>query len=547
MGKRRFNTEWLEKIDLNGHMVKVWCIKKDEHTATCTLCHKDINVEHMGSGALKQHVKKQIHKGFTSQFTKSRAGETTESCRKETKEQCTKSSAGETESCGKETKNVEETKSQQKLMQDFFVKSGQKKSDTETMQAKVMDVGQGTSSQQDQTWTLKQMAVKAEIIAMLHFAAHNVSFGSAKNLPLCYQQQFPDSVIAKQVSIGPTKMSYMVSYGLGPYFRQMIIRDIIEGHSYYTLHFDETLSAQTKRHMDLLVHYWSERDNAVKVKYLTSMMFGHATADLVVKEMLQTFEQLTLPLSLMLSLGMDGPNVNKSILSKLNTVKKDKGWKQLVSCPTSCLIHVCHNSFRKGLLKYGFNAEKLCINLFYFFNKTSARQKDLFDIEQSLGLEKLVLQHHVQSRWLSLVPALQHLLHIKDALKKLLLEELPKQDKKIKENEKYLDVKKGLESKEVAVEIKFLIAVKPLFDEFITKFQKEEPMIHLLYPNCEKLLKGVMGRLLKSRAYTDKKGATLKQVDVEKVELQLNIEQFKSMQGMYWNFFCHSFLDLDLI
>ena len=148
---------------------------------------------------------------------------------------------------------------------------------------------------------------------------------------------------------------------------------------------------------------------------------------------------------------------------------------------------------------------------------------------------------------LSLVPALQCLVHIKDALKKLLIEELPKQYMKIKENEKYLDVKKGLESKEIAVEMEFLIAVKPLCDKFITKFQKEEPMIHLLYPYCENLLKGVMGRLLKSRAYTDKKGATLKQVDVEKVELQLNIKQFKSMQGMYWKFFCHSFLDLDLI
>ena len=132
-------------------------------------------------------------------------------------------------------------------------------------------------------------------------------------------------------------------------------------------------------------------------------MFGHATADLVVKEMLQTFEQLILPLSLMLSLGMDCPNVNKSIPSKLNAVKKDKGWKQLVSSPTSCLIHVCHNSFRKRLLKYGFNVEKLFINLFYFFNKTSARPKNLIDIEHSLGLEELVLQHHVQSRWLSLV------------------------------------------------------------------------------------------------------------------------------------------------
>ena len=81
------------------------------------------------------------------------------------------------------------------------------------------------------------------------------------------------------------------------------------------------------------------------------MMFGHGTADLVVKEMFQTFDQLTLPLLLMLSLGIVGPNVNKSILNKLNTVKKEKGWKQLVSCQTSCLIHVCHNIFGKGLLK----------------------------------------------------------------------------------------------------------------------------------------------------------------------------------------------------
>ena len=48
--------------------------------------------------------------------------------------------------------------------------------------------------------------------------------------------------------------------------------------------------------MDLLVHYWSEREHIVKVKYLTSIMFGHATASRVVEEMLQTLEELALPL-----------------------------------------------------------------------------------------------------------------------------------------------------------------------------------------------------------------------------------------------------------
>ena len=154
----------------------------------------------------------------------------------------------------------------------------------------------------------------------------------------------------------------------------------------------------------------------------------------------------------MLSLGMDGPNVNKSILSKFNSIKDVKGFKELISCPTSCLIHVCHNSFRKGLSKCGSNAEKLCISLFYFFSKSSCRHADLFEMEESLRLEELVLHHHVQSHWLSLVPALECLVQIKEALKKLLIEELPKQDKHIKDNEKHLDAKKGLESHEIAVE-----------------------------------------------------------------------------------------------
>ena len=129
---------------------------------------------------------------------------------------------------------------------------------------------------------------------------------------------------------------------------------------------------------------------------------------------------------------------------------------------------------------------------------------------------------------------MEHLVEIKDALKKLVIDELPKQDKNIRDNDKYLNVKRGLELKEIAVEIEFLITVKPLFDEFMTKFQMEKPMIHLLYPSCEKLLKTVMGRLLKSKAYTDK-GRALMEVDVDDCKLQLSTDQFKTMQGTLLN------------
>ena len=57
---------------------------------------------------------------------------------------------------------------------------------------------------------------------------------------------FPDAFIAKCVTIGSAKMSYLVSYGLGPYFNQMTIREMAEGHSYFTLHFHEIVAAQMK-------------------------------------------------------------------------------------------------------------------------------------------------------------------------------------------------------------------------------------------------------------------------------------------------------------
>ena len=89
----------------------------------------------------------------------------------------------------------------------------------------------------------------------------------------------------------------------------------------------------------------------------------------------------------------------------------------------------------------------------------------------------------------------------KSAHKNLLLEELPKNDKSIVNNEKYLAIKKALDLREI--EIEFHISIKPICDEFMAKFQMQEPMIHLLHPSCVKLLKVALGRLLKSNINID--------------------------------------------
>ena len=50
-------------------------------------------------------------------------------------------------------------------------------------------------------------------------------------------------------------MSYLISYRLGQDVSQINIREIVEDHSYLTLHFDETVTPKVKKQIDLLVYY----------------------------------------------------------------------------------------------------------------------------------------------------------------------------------------------------------------------------------------------------------------------------------------------------
>ena len=187
--------------------------------------------------------------------------------------------------------------------------------------------------------------------------------------------------------------------------------------------------------------------------------------------------------------------MNKLILGKLDE-KKEKGFKPLARCPVSCLIHVCHNSFSKGVKQYGDNAEELCMNLHYFFKNNLCRREDLFEIEETLDLEELVLLCHTRCRWLSLIPALQRLTKVKEAVKKL-INDIGRNDKNIGKNDKYLAIKRGLESKEVWVEIEFLLTIivavlpvglskkkhkkkMPLSEKKKYNFSKKKPLFNII-------------------------------------------------------------------
>ena len=174
-----------------------------------------------------------------------------------------------------------------------------------------------------------------------------------------------------------TKVSHVIGHGLGPYFLQKTVDDILNTPiTYITLHFDETTS-QIKKQLDILVRYYSDNHNEVRVRFFKAAVFGHAYAESVTNELCETLQQFSLPLKYLLSLSSDGPNVNKAIKTIINS-KLKANYQGELGDTGPCQLHVVHNSFRKEFEGYGSDVENLCIDLYYFFKLSPPRREDLF-------------------------------------------------------------------------------------------------------------------------------------------------------------------------
>ena len=380
------------------------------------------------------------------------------------------------------------------------------------------------SKDTESVMTLQDQIVKAETLWALKTASENFSFRVSDGVPELFQKMFPDSTTAKHMTMSRTKVSYMISHGLGPYFQQQTVDDIQRiPNTYYTLHFDETTNAQIKKQMDILVRYYSEVHGEVKVRFLKAVMFGHAFAKTVADEIWRTLQQSGLSSRFLLSLSSDGPNVNKSIKQNINNKLEEHFKRQLVDTG-SCQMHVAHNSFRKGIEAYGEAIENLCIDLFYFFKLSASRRENYLAIQQKLDLDEIVFLRHVESRWLSLLPAVER---VKSQLPALLeyFKKLPDTDKKIKSNERYKKIMVILTAPEMIVQLCFLKSIKPVFDRFLQMFQTEGPLIHVLHQAMLGLLKQVMSRYLKQSVVKEKSVNELLKLDSKNVDFQLKDDE----------------------
>ena len=72
-------------------------------------------------------------------------------------------------------------------------------------------------------YLIKEHVVRAEIIWALNGVMSHSSLRSNSNAAQIFQIMFPDSDIAKQFEMQKDKNSYVVTFGLGPYFQAQLV------------------------------------------------------------------------------------------------------------------------------------------------------------------------------------------------------------------------------------------------------------------------------------------------------------------------------------
>lgn len=349
---------------------------------------------------------------------------------------------------------------------------------------------------------------------MDHEERRNFSASSCYDLKATSQVMFGLSNALQNFSLGRTKITYLITEALAPYFKNEKRKEI--GNSYFTLLYDETTNAAGRKELHTAVRYWCESTNCVVTQHLETFFIGKARSDDLLKKLNEVMSNASLLSSNLLMLGSDGPNVNKAVLKKMDQELLKSRKKGLVNIET-CNIHTTHNAFRKSMKEFGENASDLLYFLHDFFNGWPGRWEDFCVVLEKHDLPLYHFLRHIPQRWLTIENAGNRALLLWEAIKYYFFEYIVKEkkDKTLTVSLAYRRIVNLLKRPTMKAEVMFVSSAK-IFTAITSVFQREEPLIHLLYPELKNLINILIGRSCKNTnlAYDEVfNGSNLLQLD----------------------------------
>ncbi|XP_063073162.1 uncharacterized protein LOC134463795 [Engraulis encrasicolus] len=345
--------------------------------------------------------------------------------------------------------------------------------------------------------------LQAEVLWCLDLASKHHSFNSNDGIAELFVKMFPDSQIAKSFALAKDKTGYMIKFGIAPYFKRQLV-EAINRAGPYVLMFDESLNQSSKK-KQLDIHIRFLEDGCVQSRYFGSQFLGHGRADDLLLHIKECIGQLNM--RQLLSVGMDGPNVNFKLLDLLQREYAELNGGAQVLVVGSCGLHTLHNAMKAGFTVW--QIEKFLRALHFLFHNVPARREDYTNTTGSTCFPLSFCGH----RWVENVPVAERALEVWPMVQAYVS---AAEEKKVQKpnTASYDTILAAREDPLLVPKLQFFISIARGFNPFLHKYQTDEPVLPFLAKDLTELLLSLLRRFIKRELLQDQTPLQLIKLDI---------------------------------
>ena len=164
----------------------------------------------------------------------------------------------------------------------------------------------------------------------------------------------------------------------------------------------------------------------------------------------------------------------------------------------SCPLHLIHNSFKIGINSTNWSIKEFLNNLVIWFRHSPSRREDYLKISKTISNDiGKFIPHFTITRWLEIGSILERIIEQWTNLDEYFLQYLPINRKVSIKKHRYISIKLYLEKKLTLIRLNFLVFLSHnIYEQILVWFQTSQPLIHLLYDECQQLIRRLISNFI---------------------------------------------------
>ena len=192
-----------------------------------------------------------------------------------------------------------------------------------------------------------------------------------------------------------------------------------------------------------------------------------------------------------MAIGLDNTNVNIGEHNSIKSRAKEKNEDIVIA---GCPCHILHNASAKATMAFseitGFDIEDHCVDVFYWFDKSSKSKSILKEYYEFCDTEYEEVIKFISTRWLCLELCINRELKKYEGLKSYFLsEEFP--------DARFKRLRRCYDNPLIEVYLLFYQASLPCFTNFNKFLQREDPVVYHLHEKQQCFMHKLASRFIK--------------------------------------------------